>query len=54
VEVAPNVFDVSGPFTTTGGEGLLAGVTWEGEYRATLDLNRSAVVIDGAGMLGRK
>lgn len=54
VEVAPNVFRVTGPFTTTGGDGLLSGVTWNGEYQATLDLNKAAVVIDGAGMLERK
>lgn len=53
VEVAPNVFEVTGPFTTTGGDGLLSGVTWQGEYRAILDLNNGAVVIDGAGMLDR-
>jgi hypothetical protein len=53
VEVAPNIFEVTGPFTTTGGSGLLSGVTWNGEYQAILDLNKGAVVIDGAGMLER-
>jgi hypothetical protein len=53
IEVAPNVFDVAGPFSTTGGDGLLAGVNWQGEYHARLDLNSRSVVIDGAGLLIR-
>jgi hypothetical protein len=53
IEVAPNVFDVAGPFLTTGGDGRLAGVNWQGEYQARLDLNSRSVVIDGAGLLIR-
>lgn len=54
IEVAPNVFDVAGPFSILKGDGLLAGVNWHGEYRARLDLNSRSVVIDGAGLLIRK
>lgn len=53
IEVAPDVFDVAGPFWTTGGDGLLEGVNWQGDYRARLDLDRGTVVIDGAGLLIR-